>query len=441
VSEVSDTGIAKRYTKDSLRARHSILVLFALLARVASAAPAVLAVDLDGIVHPVTVEIISSAIEQAKREHAQLILVRLNTPGGLMDAMRQTMEKIIASPVPVVTYVTPSGGRAASAGFFLLETGDVAAMAPGTNTGAAHPVVIGTQMDPIMKQKVEQDATALLRSICAKRGRNSPLAEKAVLESKSFTDQEALSDHLIDLVAADDRDLLAKLDAREITRFDGRKQMLHVTGANITSYELNTRQKILAAIADPNIALILLVLGALGIYVEFTSPGLIAPGIAGAILALLGLAALSMMPINWLGAALLILAMTLFVLEAKFTSHGILGIGGAVAMVLGAMLLVNSPLPELRIKLSTALALAVPFSLITVFLVSLVVQARANKVITGDEGMIGEIGVASTELAPDGMVFVHGEYWKATAPAPLPPGTRVRVTGIQGLRLSVEPIA
>src|SRR5689334_7340903 len=252
-----------------------------------------------------------------------------------MDAMRQSIEKMLASPVPVVTYVTPSGGRAASAGFFLLETGDVAAMAPGTNTGAAHPVVIGSQMDPIMKQKVEQDATALLRSICAKRGRNSSLAEKAVLESKSFTDQEALAEHLIDLVAADDRELLAKLDGREITRFDGRKQTLHLAGAAITQYELNTRQKILAAIADPNIALILLVLGALGIYVEFTSPGLIAPGVAGAILALLGLAALSMMPINWLGAALLILALVLFVLEAKYTSHGILGIGGAVAMVLG----------------------------------------------------------------------------------------------------------
>ena len=412
-----------------------------MLARAAFAGPQVLAVDLDGIVHPVTVEIVSSAIEQAKRENAQLILVRLNTPGGLMDAMRHTIEKILASPVPVVTYVTPAGGRAASAGFFLLETGDVAAMTPGTNTGAAHPVVIGTQMDPIMKQKVEQDATALLRSICAKRGRNSALAEKAVLESKSFTDQEALADRLIDLAAADERELMAKLDGREITRFDGRKQTLHLAGATISTYELNTRQKILAAIADPNIALILLVLGALGIYVEFTSPGLIAPGIAGAILALLGLAALSMLPINWLGAALLILALTLFVLEAKFTSHGILGIGGAVAMVLGAMLLVNSPLPELRIRLSTALALAIPFSLITILLVSLVVQARANKVITGDEGMIGEIGVASTALAPDGMVFVHGEYWKAVAAAPVAPGTRVRVTAIEGLRLSVEPVA
>jgi membrane-bound serine protease (ClpP class) len=409
--------------------------------RMAAAAPAVMAVDLDGIIHPVTVEIVSHAIEQAKQQNAELLLVRLNTPGGLMEAMRETMEKMIASPVPICIYVTPSGGRAASAGFFLLETGDVAAMAPGTNTGAAHPVVMGTQMDPIMKQKVENDATALLRSICSKRGRNSDLAQQAVLQSKSFTDQEALTNHLTDVVASDEHDLLAKLDGREITRFDGHKQVLHLTGATTVVYEKNMRQRILAAIADPNIALILLVLGALGIYIEFSSPGLIAPGIAGAILLLLGLSALSMLPINWLGACLLILAMTLFVLEAKFTSHGILGIGGAVAMVLGAVLLVNSPLPEMRVKLSTAVALAAPFSLITIFLVSLVVKARANKVITGHEAMIGETGVASSALEPDGMVFVRGEYWNAVASAPLPAGTRVRITAIEGLRLTVEPIS
>ena len=441
VSVFSDTRICQsEYTNGSLRTRPITLVLFALLAIPAQAAPTVLAVDMDGIIHPVTVEIISSAIEQAKQQNAAVLLVRLNTPGGLMDAMRQTMEKMIASPVPVVTYVTPSGGRAASAGFFLLETGDVAAMAPGTNTGAAHPVLMGQQMDPVMKQKVENDASALLRSITSKRGRNSALAEKAVMESKSFTEQEALADHLIDLVESDERDLLSKLDGREITRFDGRKQVLHLGGAAIVVYEKSLRQKILAAIADPNIALILLVLGALGIYVEFTSPGLIAPGIAGAILALLGLSALSMLPLSWLGASLLLLAMVLFVLEAKFTSHGILGIGGAVAMVLGAMLLVDSPVPEMRIKFITALALAVPFAAITILLVSLVVQARANKVTTGDEGMIGETGVATSELAPDGMVFVRGEYWKAVAAQPLPPGTRVRVTAIQGLRLTVEPL-
>jgi membrane-bound serine protease (ClpP class) len=314
-------------------------------------------------------------------------------------------------------------------------------MAPGTNTGAAHPVALGTEMDPIMKQKVENDAAALLRGICAKRGRNSDLAQQAVLQSKSFTDQEALNDHLIDLVAADERDLLAKLDGREITRFDGHKQVLHLAGATVSVYEKNIRQKILAGIADPNVALVLLVLGALGMYIEFTSPGLIAPGVAGAILVLLGLSALSMLPINWLGASLLLLAVVLFVLEAKFTSHGVLGIGGAAAMVLGAMLLVDSPLPEMRIKLSTAVALAAPFSIITILLVSLVIKARANKVITGHEGMIGETGVASGTLAPEGMIMVRGEYWTAVSRTPVAAGTPVRVTEISGLRLTVEPIA
>jgi membrane-bound serine protease (ClpP class) len=412
-----------------------------LLARAAFAAPTVLAVDVDGMVHPVTVEIVTRALDQARQQNVALVLVRLNTPGGLMDAMRETMEKMLASPAPIVTYVTPSGGRAASAGFFLLEAGDIAAMAPGTNTGAAHPVLMGTDMDAIMKQKVENDASALLRSIVDKRGRNSTLAQQAVMESKSFTDQEALANHLIELTAGDERDLISKLDGREVTRFDGRKQVLHLTGATIVTYERNARQKILAAIADPNIALTLLVLGALCIYIEFTSPGLIVPGIVGAILALLGLSAISMLPISWLGASLLILAMTLFVLEAKFTTHGILGIGGAVSMVLGAMLLVNSPFPEVRVRLATALALAIPFSAITILLVSLVVRARANKVATGSEAMIGETGVAFLELAPEGRVLVRGEYWNACSATPVPAGTPVRVTAIDRLKLTVEPLS
>lgn len=415
------------------------LVGLAGLGGTARAAPRVLAVDVDSVVHPVTVEIVSQALDQAARENAELVLIRLNTPGGLMEAMRQTIEKIVASPVPVVTYVTPSGGRAASAGFFLLEAGDIAAMAPGTSAGAAHPVLFGTQMDPIMKQKIENDAAASLRSLVSKRGRNSDLAQKAVLESKSFTDKEALENHLIELIANNEQDLLGKLDGREIVRFDGRKQRLHLAGYGITTFEKNLRERVLSAISDPNIALVLLILGALGIYVEFSTPGLILPGVAGAILVLLGLTALSMLPINWLGAALLLLALAFFVLEAKFASHGILGAGGAVAMILGAVLLINSPFPEMRIHLSTAIALTLPFAIITVFLVSLVVRARAGKVVTGREGMIGEIGVAVGDLTPQGRILVRGEYWNAVASAPLKSGDRVRVTAIHHLNLTVEP--
>src|SRR5207244_2230405 len=250
--------------------RQVICVLALLLTRAAFSAPKVVAVDVDGIVHPVTVEIVSRAIEQASREKADAILLRLNTPGGLMEAMRETVAKIVASPIPVITYVTPSGGRAASAGFFLLEAGDIAAMAPGTNTGAAHPVLMGGEMDADMKRKVENDASASLRSLTQKRGRNSALAEKAVMESKSFTEKEALDDHLIELIARDEQDLLAQLDGREVVRFDGRKQKLHLAGAAITVYQPNLRERIISAVADPNIALILIVVGALGIYVEFS---------------------------------------------------------------------------------------------------------------------------------------------------------------------------
>jgi membrane-bound serine protease (ClpP class) len=406
-----------------------------------SAAPKVVAVDVDGMVHPITAEIVNAAISRAKTENASIVLVRLNTPGGLMDAMRQTIEKIVSSPVPVVTYVSPSGGRAASAGFFLLEAGDVAAMAPGTNTGAAHPVALGTDMDAVMKEKVENDAAAYLRSICAKRGRNSALAETAVRQSKSFTETEALDQHLIDLVADNEQQLLAALDGRTVKRFDGSTQTLQTAGATVEVYERTLRQKIISAVADPNLAFILLILGALAIYVEFSSPGLIAPGVIGSILVLLGLSALSVLPINWLGAALLVAAFAMFVLEAKLTSHGILGAGGAVALVLGAVMLIDSPTPEFRIRLSTAIAVALPFSAITVLLLTLVVRARRNKVQTGPEAMIGEEGSAITPLDPEGKVFVRGEYWNAVSSRPAPAGARVRVVAMEKLKLTVEPLA
>jgi membrane-bound serine protease (ClpP class) len=405
------------------------------------AATRVVAVDVDGVVHPVTVEIVSHALEQARKENADLVLIRLNTPGGLMDAMRETVEKIVASPVPVVTYVTPSGGRAASAGFFILEAGDVAAMAPGTNTGAATPVLLGQTMDEVMRHKVENDAAASLRSIMEKRGRNSELGEKTIFESKSFTEREALDNRLIDLVARDQADLLAKLNGRVVTRFDGRQQKLSTAGAEVADYRPTRREELIRAIADPNIALALLVLGALGIYVEFSAPGLIVPGVAGAIFALLGLSALSVLPINWLGAALLILAAALFILEAKLATHGVLGIGGAVSMMLGALLLIDSPIPELRIHPGTAIAVTLPFALITMFLVSLVIRARAAKVVTGAAGMIEEIGVAQGALAPRGKVFYHGEYWDAVSPVPVEPGARVRIKEVEGLMLRVEPVS
>jgi len=403
------------------------------------AQPKVVAVSIDGVVHPITVEIVNHAIEQAQSEHAAILLIRLNTPGGLLDATRQIIQQVSASPVPVVTYVTPSGGRAAPAGFFLLEAGDVAAMSPGTNAGAASPVLLTGEMGQVMRSKVENDAAALLRSMTSRRGRNSQVAETAVREAKAFTEKEMLDQHLIELIASDQQQLFQQLDGREITRWDGHKQVLHTSGATVVEAQRTLRERLMAAIADPNIGFILLVVGALGIYVEFSSPGLIFPGIAGAILLLLGLSSLSILPINWVGVALLVLSVSLFVLEAKFTSHGILGLGGTLSMILGALLLINGP-PEVRIHLITALAVAIPFAAITMFLVSIVIRARRNKVVTGAGGMIGEIGVSRTALEPEGQVLVRGEYWDAVASANLPAGARVRVTKVAGIKLLVDPV-
>jgi membrane-bound serine protease (ClpP class) len=421
------------------------LAIFAFVSALAAwappvaAAPKVVAVDVDGVVHPITVEIVGGALARAKAENAALVLVRLNTPGGLMDAMRSIIQAFDSSPIPVVTYVAPSGGRAASAGFFLLEAGDVAAMAPGTNTGAAHPVAMGVEMDAVMNKKVENDAAAYLRSICARRGRNSEVAETAVRESKSFTEREALDQRLIDLVAGESQ-LMAALDGRVVTRFDGSQVTLHTAGAQVEPYQRSLRQRIISAVADPNIALLLLVIGGLCIYVEFSSPGMVAPGVIGAILVLVGLAAISVLPINWLGVALLALAFTLFILEAKLTAHGVLAVGGTVSMVLGAVMLIDTPWPEMRIHWVTAIGLALPFSLITVLLLTLALRARRNKVETGSEGMAGEVGTALTPVAPEGKVFVHGEYWDAVSSQPVAAGARVRVTAIEKLKLTVEPV-
>ena len=424
-----------------MRLSASLIILPALLAQAAAPAPPkVIAVDVDGMVHPITTQIVAGAIDQAKRENAAAVLVRLNTPGGLMDAMRETIEEILASPVPVITYVAPSGGRSASAGFFILQSGDIAAMAPGTNTGAAHPVAMTGEMDAVMKEKVENDAAAYMRSIVSKRGRNTDLAESTVRQSKSFTEREALDQHLIDLIATNENQLLNAVDGRSVTRFDGRVQVLHTAGAEIEVYHRSLRQSIISAIADPNVALILLVIGALCIYLEMNSPGLIVPGVVGAILVLLGLSAMSVLPINWLGAALLIVAFSLFVLEAKFATHGILATGGAISMVLGAVMLIDTSVPEMRIHWGTAVALALPFSAITMMLLSLAVRARRGKVETGSEGMIGLTGSAITELAPAGKVFVHGEYWDAVSLRPAPAGSAVRVTAIDKLKLTVEPV-
>lgn len=413
----------------------------------AGAAPAearsqtVITVNVDGVVHPITVEILRHAIEQAESSGAAAVLLRLNTPGGLMDAMRECVEVIVASKVPVVTYVTPSGARAASAGFFLLEAGDIAAMTPGTNTGAASPVLMGEKMDPVMRKKVEEDASASLRSIVTRRGRNAELAEKTVLEAKAFTESEALKENLIDLVAADESALFAAIAKRTYKNWSGEERVLALANPVFTPYEKSSREKLMSAVSDPNLAFILTIAGVLGIYVEFTHPGLILPGVAGAIAALLGLSALSILPINWMGVALLLLAVAFFVMEANFASHGILGAGGAIAMALGAVLLVDSPIPEMRIHWGVAVAVSLGFTAITVFLLSLVLRAHRSKVLTGTEALPGRHAVAVEDLAPEGRIFLDGDYWNAISSSPVAKGDSVRVKHLSGLTVYVEPEA
>jgi membrane-bound serine protease (ClpP class) len=400
---------------------------------------------LDREVEPVLATYIDEGIADAARSHASLILITMDTPGGLGQSMEDMIQHILTSKVPVAVYVYPTGARGASAGFFILLSADIAAMAPGTHTGAASPILIigGFQMqaDETMRRKILNDATAFLRSYTEKRGRNPALAETAVTEAKAFTEKEALDGKLIDLVASSPEDLLHQLDGRTITRFDGTKVTLALSSPVIKPFELSTRQKFLARIVEPDVFFVLLILGVLGLYTEFTHPGMIAPGVIGGICAVLALYAMHILPVNFAGLLLILLALALFILEAKFTSHGVLGVGGVVAMVLGAMFLIKSPLTSGGVSLGIAFAVTLPFALITIFLMRLVLRSRRWKTSTGKEELIGAEGIAVSALpaGAEGMIRVHGELWRAISPDAVPEGKPVRVRSVDGLKLRVEP--
>src|SRR5438477_10420447 len=403
--------------------------------------PKIVEIDLADVVHPVSAAYIKDGLKHAHDIDAHAVILRLDTPGGLVDSMRDIVEAILSSPVPVITWVGPNGARAASAGFFILLAGDVAVMAPGTNSGAAHPVTsTGQKIEDVMEKKIVSDASAYIRSYTAKRGRNAQFAELGVTESRSWTGEEALQNNLIDAVISDAAGIVERYDGKEIHRFDDRPETLHLRGATIETFEMTGRQRILSRVLDPNLALILALAGLLGLYVEVTHPGLILPGVIGGISLILALFAFNMLPVNWAGPALILLAIVLFVLEATVTSHGILAIGGIVAMIAGGLMLVQGPIPQLRIHFSTTLAVAVPLALITVVLVRLVYLSHRRKSVTGEEGMIGEEGTAKTDIHNEGKVLVHGEYWNASSDRPIPAGSRVRVVRVQNLKIEVEPM-
>ena len=401
----------------------------------------VVRIVIDGTINPVSAEYIARGLARAADQHAQALLMEIQTPGGLSDSTRQIIAKMLASPVPVIVYVYPSGSRSASAGFYILEAADIAAMAPGTNTGAAHPVLMGITMDPVMKEKLENDSAAFIRSYAGKRGRNVEIAESAVRQSKSFTDQEALQQHLIDYVAKDASELLKDIDSKTITRFDGKTLLLHTSGAHIVDYEMSLKEVILSFLMDPNISFLILMIGLAAIYAELNHPGAIIPGVVGIIFVVLAVFALNLLPLRFAGVALILTAFILFALEAKFATHGALGIGGIAVMILGALLLVDGPIPQMRIQPVTAIAVSITFGLLTIFLLNIAVRARRGKVVTGEKGLIGELGMAQTTLRPEGKVFVHGEIWNAYCPAGAESGQTVRVSGIHDLVLTVEPVS
>ena len=420
----------------------------------ASASPApgpatqVLELRIGDEIEPVMAEYVDSGIAEAARIHAGLILITMDTPGGLSTSMEDIIHHILESSVPVAIFISPAGSRGASAGFFILLSADIAAMAPGTHTGAASPLLavggVPLQVEETLKKKILNDATAFLRSYTAKRGRNVQLAESAVVDGKAWTETEALDGKLIDLVANSPEDLLAKLDGRAVKRFDGSMTQLSLGNPVRVAYSMSVRQRFLSRIVQPDAFFILLIVGVLGLYVEFTHPGMVAPGVIGGIALVLALYAMHILPVAPAGVVLILLALGLFILEAKYTSHGVLAFGGIVAMLLGALMLVRSPLTHAGVSVAVAFGVTVPFALLTIFLMRLVLKSRSWRPTTGREQLVGSGGEVTEPLVPlpdkgmfQGMVRLHGELWRAVAPEAIPIGTHVRVTRVEGLTLHV----
>jgi len=416
-----------------------IVVLFSF-----SAHADVLKVVVNDTIQPISAEYIARAIDEASRRNDQAVLIEINTPGGLLSSTSLIIEKITASTLPVIVYVTPTGGHAGSAGIFVLESADIAAMAPGTAAGAAHPVMfigpVQLKPDDEMKRKVENDTAALMRSVTSKRGRNVEAAESAVRESKSFTEQEALAGHLIDYVASSPDDLFRQMQGKTFKRFNGESASLNLAGQPVVSFEMTLKEHILDTLMEGDVAFLLLAIGALCLYVEFNHPGAVIPGTVGVVFILLAAFALNVLPTRFAALGLILGAFALFAAEAKFATHGVLTAGGIVLLTLGGLLLIDSPIPEMRVHLMTALAVSIPLGLITAFLMTIALKARRNKVVTGAQGLVGETGVAQTSLSPQGKVFVHGELWDAVASSALPTGQLVVVRSIDGLTLQVDPL-
>ena len=394
-------------------------------------------VKVSGTINPGLAEYVIRSMETASREGAVCVVIQLDTPGGLALSMRSIVMAILSSDVPVVVYVSPSGARAASAGVMITLSADIAAMAPGTNIGAAHPVNLGQKkMDETMAEKIVNDMVAYTKSIAEKRGRNSEWAEKAVRESVSVTEKEALELKIVDLIAEDLDDLLGKIDGRELKD----KGMLHTKGAGRVLLTEGLRDKILKTLSDPNIAYILMMIGLAGLYFELSHPGAIFPGVIGAMSLILAFFAFQTLPVNYAGILLIGLAIILFILEMKIASYGLLSLGGIISLFLGSIMLFQGTAPEMRLSWNVLIPTVVMISGFFVAVAGLVFRSQISRPKTGDKGLIGEVGVVKSRLEPEGKIFVHGELWNAVAPGTIEPGSKVRVVAVDRLVLKVEEL-
>jgi len=396
-------------------------------------------ITVNAVITPPIAEYVNQSINEAARTGAEGLMILLDTPGGLDLAMRDIAKATLNAPVPVIVFVYPSGARAASAGVIITVSAHIAAMAPGTNIGAAHPVGIGIGggMDKTMMKKVENDAVAYVRGIAKKRGRNEDWVEKAVRQSVSITAEEALKHNVIDMTATSVEDLLRQIDGREVVTSKG-KAILRTKNAVINTKKIGTRQKILSAISDPNIAYILFLIGLAGLYFEFSNPGVVLPGIVGGIALILAFFAMQTLPVNYAGVALIIFAVILFIAEIKVNSHGILTMGGITSLVLGSLLLFDTAEPSLRVAWTVLIPAVTVTSLFFVAVVTLALKAQLRKKMTGSEGMIGGTATAVTDIQAEGKVLFMGEYWEAWSDEPIAQGSGVKVLEVKGLKLKVE---
>jgi membrane-bound serine protease (ClpP class) len=417
--------------------------MFAFVAAIPSQEKApVYTIEVDGIINPATAKFIVDSIDEATQQGAQCLIIQLDTPGGLMDSMRMIVKKELASTIPIIVYVAPSGARAASAGVFVTMAANIAVMAPSTHIGAAHPVTLGGgegKESKTMTEKIVNDTVSYIKTIAKNRGRNVDWAEKAVVKSVSITEEEAVKLNVVDFISPDLQSLLTKIDGK-VVKFNGVTRTLHTQGVQPKPIQMSWRDRLLDIISNPTIAYIFLMLGIYGIFFELSSPGAILPGVVGGIFLILAFYALQMLPVNYAGLALILFAIILFIAEIKVVSHGLLAVGGVISLLLGSMMLFQSPVEYMRVSMSVIIPAVMVSAAFFIFAVTKAVNARLQKPTTGMEGLVGEVGIASTPITLEGKISIHGEFWNATSDQSIEQGEKVQVIGMVNLKLKVKKI-